>query len=188
MKKVFGIVGSPRHGKNTASLVGAVLEGAAGAGLETEMLYLNDYDLVPCQGCDACQRTREGCIQEDEMGIFYHAIDEEGILVLGTPIYFEHVSAQLKIFLDRLYAYWGEGDEMLFPKGIKAVLAATWADEGADLYDEVMEWLRVRFANIFAVETVAVLTAAKTGDHPVMERPGLLKRARAVGEGLVKYA
>jgi multimeric flavodoxin WrbA len=37
----------------------------------------------------------------------YRAINISKGLVLGTPIYFDHVSAQTKLFLDRLYAYLG---------------------------------------------------------------------------------
>lgn len=116
--KVIGVVGSPRHGKNTATLVQKVLEGAENKGLETDLFYISDYDISPCRACNACKQTGE-CVQDDDMKVFYEAIGQAKVLVLGTPIYFDHVSAQTKIFLDRLYSYLHPNLAHRFPKGVK---------------------------------------------------------------------
>ena len=43
--KVVGIVGSPRKGMNTDTLVTEVLKGAQSVGAGTEKIYLNDLGL-----------------------------------------------------------------------------------------------------------------------------------------------
>jgi len=180
--KTFGVVGSPRHNQNTGLLVQRVLDGAAGAGMNTQTFYVHDYRIEGCDACDACKQLGR-CIKEDDMQIAYRAIGESKALVIGTPIYFDHISAQTKLFLDRLYLY-GEPNLGLFPKNMKAVLAFTWADSNPRLYDPVVEWLKERLAFYFNVETVATLTAADTGNAPVERRQDLLQQAYDAGRQL----
>ena len=99
--QVIGIVASPRHGRNTATLVQQVLDGAQSQGAETALLYLEDYEINPCRACDACKETGE-CIQDDDMAVFYEALERAKGKVVGTPIYFDHIIAQAKAFIDRL--------------------------------------------------------------------------------------
>ncbi len=184
--KMIGITGSSRHGMNTGTLVEKILEGAQRQGAVVEHLYLGDYHLLPCRACDACKSVR-GCVLEDEMQRFHDALDGAQALVLGTPIYFDHVSAQLKLLLDRLYAYTGPNMENYFPP-MKAAYVATWADSNPHLYDCVVDWLADRLACYFKVESVGVITAADTGAAFTGNRADLLRKAEALGEALYQAA
>ncbi len=179
-KKVIGIVGSPRHGKNTGTLVERVLEGAKSKGVETELFYISDYRINPCDACDACMQTGE-CVQDDDMRVFYSALREAKALVLGTPIYFDHVSAQTKLLLDRLYLYTGPNPEHRFPKGVKSVLVATWEASNPEAYDDVIAWLQGRLSYYFDVETIGVIKASGTVTTPVSQREELLREAFDTG-------
>jgi multimeric flavodoxin WrbA len=98
--KVLGIVGSPRRGGNTDTLVEEVLAGAKAAGAQTEKVMLSDLDIRPCKGCWACSKQGE-CIQEDDFSKFSVKLIEAQTWVIGTPIYWWGPSAQLKAFIDR---------------------------------------------------------------------------------------
>ena len=98
--KVVGIVGSPRKGMNTDTLVTKVLEGALSGGAETEKIYLNDLEIKPCQACDKSPAP-EYCFYKDGMEIIYNLLETADALVIGTPAYYGSVSAQLKLLLDR---------------------------------------------------------------------------------------
>jgi len=182
-RRVIGIVGSPRRGKNTATLVQKVLEGARSAGLETELLYISDYRINPCDACNACIRTGQ-CAQDDDMHLFHAALRRARALVLGTPIYFDHVSAQIKALLDRLYPYTGPNPAFRFPQGVKAVLVATWEDSNPTAYDDVIDWLEGRLSHYFGVETVGILKGSGTGNTPVSRREALLQEAFDAGARL----
>ncbi len=159
--KTFGVVGSPRHNQNTGLLVQRVLDGAAGAGMDTQLFYVHDYRIEGCDACDACKQLGR-CIKEDDMQIAYRAIGESKALVIGTPIYFDHISAQTKLFLDRLYLY-GEPNLGLFPKNLKAVLAFTWADSNPRL---------VRPGRRVAEGAPGVLLQRRDGGDPHRRRHG----------------
>ncbi len=184
--KVIGIVGSPRHGGNTATLVQEVLRGASSRGFLTELYYLRDLGVAPCDACDACMDTGV-CIVDDGMRVLHALFPETAALVLGTPIYFDHISAQSKAFLDRLYLYTGPRPEYRFPEGVKTVLVATWEDANPQRYDAVMAWFQGRMSYYFGVETVGVLTASGANEVPVSLRSELLREAFETGAGLAKY-
>lgn len=183
--KIFGVIGSPRHNHNTGLLVQRVLDGAAEAGMSSQSFYVHDYRVGLCDACDACKQLGR-CIKEDDMQIAYRALNESKALVIGTPIYFDHVSAQLKLFLDRLYPYCGPNMEKLFPAGVKAALVFTYGDADPHLYDGVAGWLRERLAFYYDIETVATLAAADTGNRPVAERRDLLLQAYKAGRQLAE--
>jgi multimeric flavodoxin WrbA len=102
--KILGISGSARKKGNTDILVNKVLSGVAQMGGETELIYLSDYHINECRGCDACKINFE-CIIKDDMQEIYRKIDEADAIVLGSPTYFYNVSGLVKLFMDRLYLY-----------------------------------------------------------------------------------
>lgn len=98
--KVVGIIGSPRKGMNTDTLVSRALLGAESAGAEVEKIYLNDLKILPCQAC-ADFPAPEYCFFHDGMDKIYHTLINADALVIGAPAYFGTFSAQLKLVIDR---------------------------------------------------------------------------------------
>jgi multimeric flavodoxin WrbA len=98
--KVCGIVGSSRKNGNVDLLVSEVLKGAASKGAETYKLYLNDMNIKPCQSCGV-DPNPEHCLFKDDMERIYDAVENSDAIVLGSPVYFDTVSAQIKLMIDR---------------------------------------------------------------------------------------
>jgi len=182
----LAISGSGRTDGNTAALVGTVLRGLAEAGARTSLLQLGTMQVAGCNSCEACKRDQV-CAIHDDMGRFYDVAAETDILVLGTPIYLDHVTAQMKAFIDRLYCYLGPNLENYYPnKDARAVLAITYGAGGEHSYDYVTEWMKERLKGYFELETVATLAIHSAGlrplvnkDHPVMRRAYELGRSLA---------
>ncbi|NMA92291.1 MAG: flavodoxin family protein [Firmicutes bacterium] len=106
MAKVLAVVGSPRPGGNSDLLTGSFLTGARERGVESvEIIYLNQLNLRPCQGCDGCA-TDGICIIADDMQEIYRQVQTASGVLLASPIYFEGLSAQAKIFIDRFQCWW----------------------------------------------------------------------------------
>jgi multimeric flavodoxin WrbA len=100
--KILAIHGSPRTVQSTTRrLVQFVLDGAAEAGAETEMIDLCDLRVVPCTACDACSLNGI-CINDDDVpGLVDRMKSADGI-VFASPVYIDNVSGQMKVFFDRL--------------------------------------------------------------------------------------
>jgi multimeric flavodoxin WrbA len=102
--KIIGFSASPRKEGNTAWAINQILEGAKEQGAETQAWYSSDLDIKPCQSCYGCKNGDRGCVINDDMQKLYDALTKADVLVFGSPIYMGQMSAQAKIFTDRLYA------------------------------------------------------------------------------------
>lgn len=100
--KVLGVSGSPRREGNTASLLSQMLSAATERSAEVETVFLHGLRLSPCQGCYHCEVTGV-CVIRDAMMDLCEKIRDCDALVLASPVYFHHATAQMKLFLDRLY-------------------------------------------------------------------------------------
>ncbi|MBU7014014.1 MAG: flavodoxin family protein [Theionarchaea archaeon] len=98
--KVVGVVGSPRKKGNTSFLVEEVLSAVEDPSIETDIIYLSEYTIQNCDGCDLCVRERR-CPKEDDMTRIEHALLEADCIILGAPSYFGQVPAVMKTFIDR---------------------------------------------------------------------------------------
>jgi multimeric flavodoxin WrbA len=102
--KVLGIVGSKRKNGNTAYLVKKALEEIECKEIETELIYLGDYDIKGCTGCEGCKDTYK-CVIKDDMQKLYPLIIEADAIVMGSPTYFYNVTSDIKAFIERLYCF-----------------------------------------------------------------------------------
>lgn len=103
--RVLALTGSPRKGGNTETLVAAIMRGVARAGAEGETIRLSDLVIGPCIACGGCQKTGQ-CVIDDDMQGLYGKILAAEVIILASPIYFYGLSAQTKLFVDRLQAPW----------------------------------------------------------------------------------
>lgn len=102
--EILGIVGSSRKSGNTDIIVRRILAGAESRGCVTKLLFLSDFSISHCTGCEGCQR-RSHCVVNDGMQSLYPLLEQAKGLVLGSPTYFYNVSGLTKNFIDRLYCY-----------------------------------------------------------------------------------
>ncbi len=100
--KVLGIVGSPRKGGNTEIMVEEALAAAREAGAETEIVLVADKKIEGCDSCRTCFET-DKCKIKDDMQPLYEQMEAADAIILGTPVYFHNVSAQLKAIMDRTF-------------------------------------------------------------------------------------
>lgn len=100
-KKVLILSSSPRKGGNSDTLCGQFLRGAAEAGNVTEKIFLRDKKIGYCTGCSLCSRDRKPCPQKDDAAEIIQKMLAADVIVMGTPVYFYTMSAQMKTLIDR---------------------------------------------------------------------------------------
>ena len=100
--KIIAINGSPRTIRSTTRrLAQFVLDGAAEAGAETEMIDLCDLRVTPCTACEGCSFNGI-CVFDDDIPVLVERMKEADGIVFASPVYINNVSGQMKIFFDRL--------------------------------------------------------------------------------------
>jgi len=118
---VLGISCSPRNG-NTSLLIKEALKGAEEVGsVDTNFMSLAGKSISPCRGCvQICHPTIDSkaklknavdaekpwhlCPQKDFMHEIWDAMVRADGIIIGTPVYYGTVSAQLKAIMDRCTA------------------------------------------------------------------------------------
>jgi len=187
MLKVIGIAGSARREGNSATLLRAVLRGAASAGAESQYVYLNELSFQGCQGCTPCTEGAT-CRIQDELTPVLAAVREADIWVLAAPIYFDGVSGQMKLFFDRLHHLTSQAGKSakLLPGTRAAAIIITYEDKPRDDYLDVARRMVNYFGWMGDFQPTEILVGAKLGPpEAARARPELLAEAEALGGRLV---
>jgi multimeric flavodoxin WrbA len=129
---VVAVVGSPRAAGNTSYLVDVALDELARAGFAVEKIMLSEYRVLPCEGHDDCEDLSV-CPLDDDAGAILERMYEADGLILATPVYYEDVSGQMKVFIDRncfnnYHEVWLQARSV----GLIAVAESTGVDEAID--------------------------------------------------------
>ena len=138
MKKIVILNGAGKKNGNTAAMIQAFKDGAAGN--EMTEFYLQTMQIHGCLDCGGCKRKEKGswepCVQKDDMGQIYAAVREADILVFASPVYWWDITGTLKTAIDRIYAAL-VNDSSGVPK--ETVLLMT---SGGSTIDHMLDWYR----------------------------------------------
>ena len=101
--KVLAFNGSPRKDGNTAILINHVFRELEKEGLETELVQLSGKKIHGCIACYKCFENKDQrCSVKDDFAneCIEKMIKADGI-ILGSPVYFADVTAEMKALIDR---------------------------------------------------------------------------------------
>ena len=172
--KILALHGSPRAIRSqTRKLASLVLEGARNAGAETEIIDLTECRIAPCTACESCTLTGTCVYQDDVSGILSRITGADGI-VLGSPVYIDNVTGQMKVFVDRL----ADAIHYQVLTGKYGCAVATTYESGGN---EVVEYLN-HVLNYLGVISVGGISIATRGDPSVID--AAVPDARALGSKL----
>jgi multimeric flavodoxin WrbA len=105
--KVVAINGSPRKTWNTAKMLESALSGCEDAGAQTKLYHLIDLKFKGCTSCFACKRlggpSYAKCGMRDDLTQVLNDVWDADALIIGSPVYFGDVTADLRAFLERLW-------------------------------------------------------------------------------------
>ena len=183
--KIIGFVASPRNEGNTAWTVNQILEGAKEQGAETEIWYAGALELKPCRGCLGCVQS-DRCVIDDDMQPIYSALSQADALVLGSPVYMGQMSAQAKMFTDRLFAQITPRFSPRFKEanaGKKLVLAFIQGNPDPGMFKEYFDYTKKMFQLLeFDVKAMPVIAGTRTG--PACDSEDLPPVLKGIGSSL----
>ncbi|MCL2458664.1 MAG: flavodoxin family protein [Desulfobulbus sp.] len=120
--KILGLYASPRPTGNSAQLLNALLEEAERLGAAISSYKLNTLRLKGCQACYSCRQPgkEKQCAVKDDMQPILADVFAADAVVLASPVYMWQMTAQARLFTDRLmpvlkpdYSSWLNGQRML---------------------------------------------------------------------------
>jgi multimeric flavodoxin WrbA len=101
--KVVGFNGSPRKDGNTAVLIRRVFQELENEGIETEFVQLSHKTIHGCASCYQCVEKKDGqcAVSDDAANEYIEKISGAQGVVLGSPVYFQDVTPEMKALIDR---------------------------------------------------------------------------------------
>ncbi|MBD3290480.1 hypothetical protein GF337_16875 [candidate division KSB1 bacterium] len=103
--KILAFNGSPRRRGNSSLLLRHLLNAAQSTGAITEEIIADEVNLKYCRGCLRCNLAKRCVIKGDDWQEISQKIIESDALIFSSPVYFHHLSAQLKKILDRFRSF-----------------------------------------------------------------------------------
>lgn len=99
----LAVNGSPRKGGNTETLLKEVLGELNNEGWETELIKVGGTDIRGCLACSVCfKKKNQQCAQtKDAFNEIYAKMLKADAMILGSPVYFAAVGADLKALIER---------------------------------------------------------------------------------------
>ena len=105
--KIVVLTGSPHANGTTSVLAEQFIKGAEYKGHEVYRFDAAFKNIHPCLGCDACGMNGP-CVHKDDIEReLITRLMETDLVALISPVYYSHVSAQLKTLIDRFYSRTG---------------------------------------------------------------------------------
>ncbi|MDR2811605.1 MAG: flavodoxin family protein [Endomicrobium sp.] len=186
--KIIGFIASPRKEGNTAWILNKILEGAKEHGAETQSWYFSDLDIEPCRGCFGCKQSAPRCIINDDMQKLYEAVEHTDALVLGSPVYMGQMSAQSKIFTDRLFARFSPRFSPYFKEENaakkKLILVFNQGNPDSSMFQLYFDYTKRMFQLLeFDVKGIHIVAGMRNG--PAHERKDLQSVMKNIGSSLV---
>jgi len=172
--KAIGVLGSPHEDGNTAYLLEGILS-VLRKELKTEMIFLKNYEIRPCEGCCFCEESHK-CIIKDDMQKLYPKIMEASVIILASPSYMGGVTSRMRAFMERTWC---------LRKGQLENKIGTWIVVGrrriGGAINEMNEYLdRLRVIKVPGCSGYAF----RKGD--ILKDKEALKEARMLGERILK--
>ena len=104
--KLLILNGSPRMKGTTKKALSLLKESIS---LNMKDVEINFYDiskmnLSACLNCDGCRRNGGTCVVADDGIFLQEKVFEADTLIIGSPVYWWGISAQLKMVIDKLYS------------------------------------------------------------------------------------
>ena len=105
MINLLVVSGSPVDQSSTDIILNRISNAIAGSLTDqyptaSTFVKLNELKFTPCQSCGEAP-TPKFCLFDDDLTDVYSKLADCDCLLFGTPVYFDSVSAQAKMFIDR---------------------------------------------------------------------------------------
>lgn len=105
MKKTLAFNGSPRKTGNTSAMLEAFRNGWSMGDGRWGMFSTSEINIKNCTGCLRCNILKRCSLRDDDWAQISEEILDADVLVFATPIYFHHVTASMKLLIDRFRSF-----------------------------------------------------------------------------------
>ncbi len=176
--RVVALNGSP-HGVvgNVSQMIQMMVPALSEENILVEEIHLADKRVEYCIGCGVCLEKGRCWRPDDYAGVAEKLLAADGI-ILASPVYFSHVTAQMKTFLDRSLAY-GHKPRGTWKPGLAVSVSAGKGET------ETAHYL-ARTLGVYGAFSVGTFTAIATNPGAFLGKELVEARARDLAHDLAR--
>lgn len=175
---VVAVNGSPHTGAgNTALMLAMIGDSLNRLGLKLDVIHLADYQVEYCVGCGYCLENGKCWVPDDHPAILDRLLAADAV-ILASPVYFFHVTAQMKTFLDRSLAL-GHRPRPTWKPGLAVSVSAGSGET------QVVAYL-AGMLRVYGAFSVGSLTAMATAPGGFVGRDAVEARAADLASDLAR--
>jgi len=169
--------------RDPEKLVKEILAGAEENGAETKAINLAKLEIKPCKACYACKE--EGiCVIDDEMQPLYDEIQAADAIVIGSPIYMWEITAQTKLFVDRLMSFIKPDFSTRLNGNKKLVFAFTQGNPDPASFKPYFEYMEKLFGFLHFDVQGSIVAAGTHEKDDILQQAEVLEKAKEIGKKL----
>lgn len=181
-KKVLVITGSYHKNGNTSKMAEAFIKGAKDSGNEVIKVDASTLKLLDCKGCNACLKKGNACSWDDDFNKVAEHLESCDTLVISAPMYWINLPANVRMIIDKLYAYGGAGG--LRPLSIKeSYLMICGGDSDDKEYRPLLEEWKI-INNFLNWNNRSNITIGGIDDEGAIEKSGILDKIYELGKNV----
>jgi multimeric flavodoxin WrbA len=160
--KFIGFNGSPRKDGNTTTLFGYLLREIEKEGIETELVQLSAKAIHGCIACYKCfeNKDRRCAVKNDSANEYIEKMTTAQVIVLGSPSYFQDVTAEMKALIDRA-GFVGLANGRMYKNKIGAAISCFRRSGGMHTIETMNHFF---FANELVIAGRAISVAREKGE------------------------
>ncbi|MHB8124577.1 MAG: flavodoxin family protein [Desulfitobacteriaceae bacterium] len=181
-KNILVLTGSPRSNGNSDMMADAFIKGALSAGHEVTKFETARKKISGCKACNTCWSKGKPCSFQDDFDELAPLLEAADVIVFSTPLYWFGFPAQIKVAIDKMYAYTGKDCKRSL-KIKESLLLVCGADEGMKIFDGIIATYR-EIANYMKWEDKGVLVEPKVNEKGDIEDTDALAKAEEYGKSL----
>ena len=184
--KVIGISGSQRKDGNTEILVREALKPFYEKGCEVTEFFLSSKTINPCMGCETCSETGTCAVKGDDMELLLSELEDCDALIIGSPVYYRNVTAQLKALFDRSFVF--KNRKLLAGKLGGAIAVGRGEGGGQSIVLTIIHNYYLSSGALCVPCEINGLSARADKPGDIQKQENRLRQARILGENIIKYS
>lgn len=123
--KLLIITGSPRKNGNSFAMADAFVESARNLGHSVTRFDAAFMHVEGCRACQMCYKNGKACVFDDDFNKIAPVIEEADGIIFAMPVYWYSIPAQIKVVIDKLFAFYVAGKDI---SGKKCALISCCAE------------------------------------------------------------
>ena len=183
MTSTVVILGSPRKG-NSEAIAMAIANEAKAKGSTIKEYRINQLkNAKGCQSCYGCKKAGK-CVVKDDISSILDDMREADNIIVATPLYFGHATAQYRMVEDRFFGFLG-GDFVPNISSDKKVAIVVTCGSGLEGAEKTAAEIEGVFGGFFKMNVVGkIVKGGMMAPNAAESDAAIMAEAKAIGQKL----